>query len=101
MKPSTQDYINAQKNAHDTYFTVRIEGILYGVWLDMPSQWGSFDMIDRWWWEVVPEKSININTPMSATAHAKINSLIDLLNKTPGYAGLTPQQFVAMVLKGM
>ncbi len=80
-------------------FKVSIDGVAYNIYRDMPSTWGNYDPVERWWWSIASK--VNINTNMSNSAHEKITSLIDLLNKTPDYAGLTPQQFVAQIIKGM
>lgn len=87
------------KDKDPSYFKLAIDGVTYGIWKSSPSTWGNFGPDETWWWEIVGP--ITINTDMKPAAHAKIVDLIDLLRRTPDYAGLTPQQFVAQVLKGM
>ncbi len=87
------------RNKEPSYFQLTIDGVIYGIWKSSPSDWMNYEPTATWWWEIVGP--ITINTDMKPTAHAKIVGLIDLLRKTSNYAGLTPQQFVAQVLKGM
>lgn len=85
--------------ANNVAFVVGIDGVQYRIYRDTPSTWSNYTPQERWWWQIVSK--ININTNMNDSVHHKIISLIDLLNRTPDYAGLTPQQFVAQIIKGM
>ena len=90
----------SRKRDDKSYFTIMISGILYGIYRSGPSEWSTAQpRVDAWWWEIL--EPVNINTDMNAKTHSNITSLIDLLNKTPDYGGLSPQEFVGHIIKGM
>lgn len=87
-------------NDGSTKFDVCIKGVTYAIWRAPPTSWSGLPTDPQWWWSIKSPKA-NINTDMSVKAHQDIVSLIDLLNKTSDFAGLTTRQFVAKVIKGM
>lgn len=83
------------KRQYDSYFTLRINGAMYGIWKDKVFL-GLTEVVCGWIWEPVDGIGVGRYTPES---DSRIQAVCDILDKQDAYAGLTPQQFVEQLLK--
>lgn len=87
IKQARKHHVQQMYRTFDSYFTLRIKGAMYGIWNDDPLGWT---------WEPVDGPS---NWRYTEETNTHIQTVCDMLNKCPDYAGLTPQQFVEQLLK--